>query len=212
MVGGVRHHNGGVIEVRAVVEAKHDLHVPDWPVVPRADGFVEVSGRMSREDVADVLAAIVQLNEADDGPDGPAMFRELLEDPQVVARGGLSFRDTGTGDVVGPTCCEGVSFWREWLVLLDGRIPCIGHDPLREIEFDGGVLRLREWSGPERTDGPVCEIPVAQLPVLFEGVRQDLADFLDLVRKWAPYGLGERLAALFDEQFQISEPAVGTHL
>jgi hypothetical protein len=37
-------------------------------------------------------------------------------------------------------------------------------------------------------------------------VQQDMLAFLDLVREWAPYGMGEELAERFDEHFQISAP------
>jgi hypothetical protein len=35
---------------------------------------------------------------------------------------------------------------------------------------------------------------------------QDLRGFLELVRKWAPYGMGEVLAARLDQHLDVSAP------
>jgi hypothetical protein len=88
--------------------------------------------------------------------------------------------------------------------VLDGVHPWLGHSPDPKIEFSQGVVRV--WPDDRRTDGPACEVVLAELPVHLAVVRQDLLDFLDLVRKQAPYGMGEELAERFDEHFHISAP------
>lgn len=88
--------------------------------------------------------------------------------------------------------------------MVEGGRPWLGHSPDPWLEFGDGVVRLRQ--DVDLPDGPACEIRLADLPGHLEGVRQDLLGFLDLVRQWAPYGLGERLAVAFDEHFHISAP------
>lgn len=72
------------------------------------------------------------------------------------------------------------------------------------MELTADVVRLSQDA--ECRDAPTCEIPIADLQGHLEGVRQDLIGFLGMVRRWAPGGLGERLAARFDEDFDVSAP------
>ncbi|MFS8096601.1 hypothetical protein LFM09_05620 [Lentzea alba] len=178
-----------MIEMTAVVSPSWDVHVP-------------LSGRMSREDVFAALAAIAEYGKDEDY--SPEMLPAVLEEELIIMAGGLRVRDTVTGVEIEHGCCMGLEDWRAWQELLDGRAPWLGHSSEPGVEFADGVVRL--WQDGARRDGPACEIRTADLPGLLEGVRQDLIGFLDLVRKWAPNGLGERLAARFDEDFQISAP------
>ncbi|WP_146231851.1 hypothetical protein [Lentzea atacamensis] len=199
-----------MIEMSAVVAAHHLVRFPDWPTGPYSDGDVVLSGRMSREDVGTVLASIAEYNnEGQHEADGPSTLGVLL-DKDVIASGGLLVRDTETGVEIEPGCCVGLETWRDWQYLLDGRTPWLGHDPWPEVRFgDGvqfgaGVARL--WPDSRDTGGPACEVRIAELPGHLAVVRQDLLGFLELVREWAPYGMGERLADVFDEHFHISAP------
>ncbi len=191
--------------MNAVVEAYHDVAYADWPTGPSSAGGVVLSGRMSREDVGTALASIAQYNDQDeDELDGPALLDALLRQDAIIAPGGVRVRDVESGVVVEPGCCAGLEDWRGWYELLDGKVPWLGHSPEPGLELSGATVRLRPDS--ERTDEPSCEIALADLPGHLERVRQDLLGFLDLVRKWAPYGLGDQVAARFDEHFHISAP------
>ncbi|MEV6239043.1 hypothetical protein [Lentzea sp. NPDC051838] len=194
-----------MIEMSAVVAAHHLVRFPDWPTGPYSDGDVVLSGRMSREDLGTALASTAQYNNQQQVAEtGPAMLRVLLEGDGLVMSGGLLVRDTATGVEIEPGCCVGLETWRDWQYLLDGRVPWLGHDPEPGLEFGDGVARL--WPDGRRVDGPACVLPIADLPRQLEAVRQDLLGFLALVRKWAPYGMGEALAERFDEHFHISAP------
>jgi hypothetical protein len=191
--------------MNAVVEAYHDVAHADWPTGPSSAGGAVLSGRMSREDVGTALASIAQYNDQDeDELDGPALLGALLRQDAINAPGGVRVRDVESGVVVEPGCCAGLEDWRDWYELLDGKVPWLGHSPEPGLELSGASVRL--WPDSERTDEPSCEIALADLPGHLERVRQDLLGFLDLVRQWAPYGLGDQVAAQFDEHFHISAP------
>lgn len=197
-------HNGPVIEMSAVVAAHHLVSFPDWPTGPYSDGDVVLSGRMSREDVGTALASIAEYNNGGKHEvDGPSTLGVLLG-KKVVASGGLRVRDVSTGVEIEPGCCVGLETWRDWQYLVDGRTPWLGHDPWPEVRFEGEIVRV--WPDSRDTGGPACEIRLAELPVHLAVVQQDLQGFLELVRKWAPYGTGERLADVFDAHFHVSAP------
>ena len=190
--------------MNAVVAAHHEVRHPGWLTGPYSDGDVVLSGRMSREDVGTALAAIAQYNNSQEvGPDGPALLGGLLEQERIIMCGGLLVTDTRTGVVIEPGCCQGLEDWRDWRGVLDGVHPWLGHSPDPKVEI-GEVVRV--WPDENRTDGPACEIPLAELPVHLAVVQQDLLGFLGLVREWAPYGMGPRLAEAFDTHFRISAP------
>lgn len=86
----------------------------------------------------------------------------------------------------------------------DGRTPWLGHEPWPEVRFEDGKALL--WPDSKDTDGPACVIPIVELPVHLAVVQQDLRGFLELVRKWAPYGMGEELAARLDQHLDVSAP------
>jgi hypothetical protein len=180
-----------VIEMKAVLE------------VTGGDN-VALSARMSREEFDAVLAAIADYGADDDAVFGPELLHALLEKEMIIAAGGVRVSDTATGARIEPGCCFGLENWRDWAGLLDGEEPWLGHSPTPGVELTEGVVRL--WQDEEHRYGPVCEIPAEDLRGHLEGVRQDLVGFLGLVREWAPYGLGERLATAFDEHFHVSAP------
>ncbi|MGI5500614.1 hypothetical protein [Lentzea sp. CA-135723] len=167
------------------------------PVVEVTGSHIELSGQMSRSSFDAALAAIDEYNRAEDAPQP---YAGLLEQECLIMAGGLRVRDASTGVQVEPGCCAGLEDWRQWLVLVDGERPWLGHSPDPGLEFRDGVVRL--WQDAELADGPACEIPVADVRGHLEGVRRDLLGFLDLVRRWAPDGLADR----FDAEFRISAP------
>jgi hypothetical protein len=194
---------GCVIEMSAVVAAHHLVNHPGWLTGAYSDGDVVLSGRMSRADVGTALAAIAQYNCGEAGPDGPALLGRLLEQDRIIMSGGLLVRDTVSGVVIEPGCCQGLEDWRDWYGVLDGVHPWLGHSPDPKVEI-GEVVRV--WPDCRHADGPACSIPLAELPVHLAVVQQDLAGFLGLVRECAPYGMGADLADAFDEHFRISAP------
>ncbi len=178
-----------MIELKAVIEVTR--------------GYLELSGRMTREQVKTALVAIGDYG-SDEDVSAQAALRALLDQEMIVMAGGLRVRDTATGVQVEPGCCFGLEEWRSWQDLVRGGEPWLGHGPAPGLEHGDGVVRLRQDAG--QRDGPACEIVLADLPGHLEGVRRDLLGFLELVRGWAPHGLGEQLADAFDEHFRISAP------
>ncbi|MEU3641839.1 hypothetical protein AB0E59_00565 [Lentzea sp. NPDC034063] len=177
-----------MIEFRAVVEV--------------TGSHVALSGRMSQDEVGAVLAAIADYNSGEE--DEPAPLHGLLEADGVIMAGGLVVRDAGSGVAIEPGCCTGLEDWREWRNLADGGALWNGHSPGVAVEFGDDAVRM--WHHPAPVDGPVCVIPLVDLTAHLEGVRRDLLGFLERVREWAPDGLGDALAARFDEEFRISAP------
>ncbi|WP_330276892.1 hypothetical protein OG205_15240 [Lentzea sp. NBC_00516] len=180
-----------MIECRAVVEVT-------------GGDTVALSARMSREEFDAALVAIADYGADDDAVFGPELLRALLDEEMIIMAGGVRVSDTATGVRIEPGCCVGLENWRDWADLLDGKEPWLGHSRPPGVEFAQDVVRL--WPQDEHRYGPACEIPAADLREHLEGVRQDLIGFLGLVREWAPYELGEPLAAAFDEHFHISAP------
>lgn len=156
---------------------------------------------MSREKFDAALAAIDEYNRDEDAPEP---YAGMLEQECLIMAGGVLVRDAAAGVEVPPGCCFGLECWRDWTTLLDGHVLWLGHSPTPGLEIVDGVVRV--WRDEERRDEPACEFPLGELPVLLEGVRQDLVGFLGLVRDWAPHELGEALAARFDEEFHVSAP------
>lgn len=171
-------------------------------VVEVPGGHLALSGRMSPREVRTALAAIAEYGEEEEV--SPEMLHAVLDQKLIIMAGGLEVRDTETGVDIKPGCCAGLEDWRDWQELLDGQVPWLGHSPEPGVELLADVVRLSQAA--DRPDAPTCEILIADLPRHLEGVRQDLLGFLELVRRWAPHGLGERLAARFDEDFHISAP------
>ncbi|SDF37598.1 hypothetical protein SAMN05216553_101335 [Lentzea fradiae] len=173
-------------------------------VVEVPGGYVELSGRMTQDDVGTALAAIAGYVVGVDAEPGPEQLRALLAEEMIVMAGGLSVLDTTTGVRIVPGCCAGLESWRDWALFLDGEVPWLGHSPAPGVELTADVVRL--WQDEDAQEPPSCEIPLADLPGHLRGVRRDLDAFLWLVRTWAPHGMGEDLAARFDEDFAVSAP------
>lgn len=133
----------------------------------------------------------------------------LLSQELLLISGGLRVRDTATGASVTPGCCAGLEDWREWMSVLDGGQPWLGHDPGPEVEVRGALIRVWQHGGPPRS-GPVVEFARADLPGLLTRVHADLVGFLARLDAWTRIaGLGARgtaLVAAIDRDFQISAP------
>lgn len=165
-------------------------------------GYRVLSGRMTPDEIGTALAAIAEYGKDEDFH--PAMLRAVLDEELITMAGGLEVRDTERGVEIKPGCCFGLESWRDWGELIAGEVPWLGHSPTPGVSFAADVVRVSQDA--ERPGAPACEIPISDLPGHLEGVRQDLMAFLGLVRTWAPYGLGERLAEAFDRDFHISAP------
>ncbi|MGW6061665.1 hypothetical protein [Streptomyces sp. NPDC055189] len=140
-------------------------------------------------------------------PPGSARLGTRSTGAGVVAPGGLRLRDTETGVTALPGCCNGLENWRDWLDLLDGEEPWLGHDPTPGVEHLGATVRL--WPDGDDREGIPILLPLAQLPALLRSVQEQLVGFLSSVEEWttryAP-PLATAVAAKLSEDLAIGGP------
>ncbi|MFI0217065.1 hypothetical protein [Streptomyces lydicus] len=74
--------------------------------------------------------------------DAGEQLRRLLQQEKLIAPGGLRLREIDIDVTVRPGCCCGLEDWRDWLGLLEGDVPWLGHDPSPAIEVAEPVVRL----------------------------------------------------------------------
>lgn len=202
--------------MEAVLETHPATDFTLWPVAERLTGEPSaLSGGLSPLQVGTAMAVLARYNTsrrergAGRPGNGVELLRHLASAESVIAPGGLRLRDTASGVTVAPGCCCGLEDWREWLDLLDGSGPWLGHDPSPGVEFSDSLVRL--WPDAERVaPGPPIELPSADLPALLASVRADLTAFLDLVEQWTtpwvPAPLTARLLTKLDVCLAITAP------
>ncbi|MET8403762.1 hypothetical protein [Streptomyces sp900116325] len=172
---------------------------------------------MSLPEIGAALAALAEYNSQasdDDSPvtDAGEQIRRLLEAEKVIAPGGLRIRRTDNDVTVSPGCCCGLEDWREWLDVLTGETPWLGHDPSPRIEHADKLIRLWADGGEEATKAPSArpiEIPVDDLVGILNSVRDAMRGFLSLTKQWAAChvpSLAVDLATKLDEDLAISAP------
>ncbi|WP_017587406.1 hypothetical protein [Nocardiopsis ganjiahuensis] len=121
--------------------------------------------------------------------------RGLLQEEMTLFPGGL--RAFGHGVTVDPGCCFGLEDWREWRWLLDREPIWMGHDPGVVQEFVGDEVHLSREGREQRV-----RIPLAELPRLLTGVREQLLVLLALVERKE----GPEVAALLDRDLHVTDP------
>lgn len=140
------------------------------PVAELSDGsWLALSGECTGEQVERFLSTLT----------GYLQVETLAEAEVLIMQGGLRIADRRTGAVVVPGCCGGLEDWRDWLEILAGGSPWLGHDPSPKVEIDGDRARVWQDSNPVR--GPYVDVPLADLPGLLLGVQRDLTAFLELL-------------------------------
>ncbi|MFD9220597.1 hypothetical protein ACFWDI_11445 [Streptomyces sp. NPDC060064] len=174
----------------AVLETYTATDFTLWPIAdPQADHLLALSGRLSPREVGTAMAILTSYNEghrdrpALDSEDGIEQIRRLAAAETAIAPGGLRIRDTNTGVTALPGCCFGLENWRDWLDLMNGEEPWLGHDPAPRLEQVGSLVRL--WPDAEHPTGVPIDIPRDELPELLGSVRDELGGFLTLVEQWA---------------------------
>ncbi|MEU5379732.1 hypothetical protein ACWDWS_31685 [Streptomyces sp. NPDC003328] len=197
-----------------VLETYEATDFAPWPVVdPPADHLLPLSGQLSVRELGTAMAVLTSYDNSDherrdlDSKDGRAQVRHLVTTERVIAPGGLLIRDTETGITASPGCCFGLENWRDWLVLMDGEEPWLGHDPTPRVEHVGAIVRL--WPDADRLEGLPIELPRALLPELLGSVRNQLVGFLACVEEWAArYAppLAAAVVAKLDEDLTIGAP------
>ncbi|MFD7630767.1 hypothetical protein ACFV7Q_32895 [Streptomyces sp. NPDC059851] len=185
-----------------------------WPVADApADRLLALSGQLSPREVGTAMAILTDYDEGHDDSGAHAAahsaerVRRLLTVERVVAPGGLRIRDTATGVTAPPGCCFGIENWRDWLDLMNGEMPWLGHSPAPRVEHVGEGVRL--WPDADRPEGLPIDIPRAQLPALLGSVQNELAGFLTSVEQWAAQyvpALAPAVVAKLDEDLVITAP------
>ncbi|MEU9955332.1 hypothetical protein [Streptomyces sp. NPDC050982] len=185
-----------------------------WPLADSPpDRLLALSGELSSRELGTAMAVLTTYNKGQRQrrPRAPEDSLEqvgrLLASECIVAPGGLRIRDTATGVTVVPGCCFGLENWRDWLDLMSGGEPWLGHDPGPGIEHAGAVARL--WPDGDRPEGLPIELPLAQLPGLLGSVQDRLVGFLGAVEVWATSqtpSIAAAVVARLDEDLAISAP------
>ncbi|MDQ1023487.1 hypothetical protein QF035_001069 [Streptomyces umbrinus] len=176
-----------------IVDAALETYVPAdfalWPVADSPpDRLLALSGELSSHELGTAMAVLTDYNKGqrERRPRAPKDSLEqvgrLVATECVIAPGGLRIRDTATGVTAVPGCCSGLENWRDWLDLMNGDEPWLGHDPSPRVEHAGAVARL--WPDGDRQEGLPIELPLAQLPELLGLVREQLVGFLGAVEAW----------------------------
>ncbi|MEU5941425.1 hypothetical protein ABZ807_20085 [Micromonospora sp. NPDC047548] len=191
---------------------------PFWPV-EQGEFLLPVPRRPTPAQVGTVMWALVGYHvTADDESVSVATATEAVEayltsGADGYAAGGLRVTDGRV--VVEPGCCVGLDEWRDWLDVLDGRVPDLGHEPDVLLEDRGPVLRLwqdRDALPPGTVAGPDephIDIPRDAFSGLLRSVQQDLTGFLGGLREWSwdiVPDLADLLVASVDERLSVTAP------
>ncbi|MFG2722795.1 hypothetical protein ACGFW5_31530 [Streptomyces sp. NPDC048416] len=199
----------------AVLETYEATDFALWPVAdPSSDRLLVLSGELSERETGTAMAVLTGCNAGDQESTAAAVedrvarqVGHLVTSDAVIAPGGLRLRDTTTGVTAPPGCCCGLEDWRDWLGLLNGEQPWLGHDPSPRVEHIGTSLRL--WPDGERPQGPHIVVPPGQLPELLCSVQQRLSGFLACVAAWADRhapALSAAVVARLDADLAIGAP------
>jgi hypothetical protein len=200
--------NRAVIIARAVLESAELSDFELWPVADLpAYRLTPISGDLSPAEVGTAVATIADYNDTEYMPNADA--RELLQrtiDAEcMLAQGGLRLHGPATGVTVDPGCCCGLESWRDWLDLVDGTVPWLGHDPSPRVELRDGIAHV--W--PTAHGGTPIEPRVADVPGLLAQAQQQLQGFLQVVMAWAtPFGeeVAAGLVDALDQHLDITRP------
>ncbi|MEU4597672.1 hypothetical protein [Nocardia sp. NPDC023988] len=202
-----------MITMQAVVEVPNfDLEPPQpWPVLSAEPySFVPIHRGCSDAEVGLFVSALTCGLEITGSRN--EVVTALLAEDTLLQLGGLRLTDTVGGAVVVPGCCAGLEDWRQWIDVLAGTPPWLGHGPTPEVEI--GVDELRVWqdSGANRQAAQSIVVARNALPELLNGVHRDLVDFLSCVRRWSDRnGLGRRgteLIEAIDRNFDVTAPLI----
>ncbi|CAM5602783.1 hypothetical protein SALBM135S_04910 [Streptomyces alboniger] len=202
-----------VLIMDAVLETREAAGFVAWPTADSSeDCLLSLSGRLSPQELGTAMAVLTSYNEGrpehlTEDPAGVEQVRRLVTTADVTAPGGLRIQDTATGVVVLPGCCFGLENWRDWLDLLNGVEPWLGHDPTPRVEHAGAVVRL--WPDEDQPDAFPIDLPLARLPELMGSVQDQLVGFLASVEDWAArYAppLATAVVAKLDGDLSIGSP------
>jgi hypothetical protein len=197
----------------AVLETYEVTDFSLWPVADlSAPHLLALSGGMSATELGTAMAVLTGYNDGDESSgsvpeDHAGRIGRLVTTERVIAPGGLRLRDAATGVTASPGCCSGLEDWRDWLGLVNGEEPWLGHDPTPHIEHLGAKVRL--WPDEDHPRANFIHLPLDRLPELLGSVRDQLVGFLAAVKEWAAQhapALAARLVAKLDEDLAISAP------
>lgn len=198
----------------AVLETYEAADFALWPIADSpADRLLALSGQLSPREVGTAIAILTNYNKgqrkrgARDPEDAMEQVRRLVTAECLIAPGGLRIRDTVAGVTAPPGCCFGVENWRDWLGLMNGEEPWLGHDPAPRVEYVGEILRL--WPDANHPEGLPIDIPRARLQELMGSVQESLIGFLASVEQWATRYvplLAPAVVAKLDESLVITAP------
>lgn len=206
-----------VVEMQAVIEvAAFDAESPrPWPIAPLPPGaWMALNAGCTDEEVGLFVATLAHQLDVTPPAGRDEVVATLLAEKFLIVAGGLRLLDTATGTAVEPGCCDGLEDWREWVQVLTGGSPWLGHNPSPEIELTGSDMRVWQDGRPDGHHGQQAAIKVVaprfMRPDLLRNVQRDLGGFLAALEAWTTrIGLGETGPALVeavDRSFTITAP------
>jgi hypothetical protein len=212
--------NDRVIMMQGVVEVpRFDNGSAPWPIAAVAPGsWLVLDAGCTAEQVGLFVATLAERIDVASPGGRDEVVDALLAEKTLIVSGGLRLSDTSAGVEIVPGCCCGLEDWREWIRILTGGSPWLGHDPGPGVEVMGEELRVWQDGGPNREPGRWADqraeqrvdLPRRALPQHLSGVQRDLVGFLDALARWAEQTMigprGTALVKLIDESFAITAP------
>lgn len=184
-----------------------------WPVAPMAAwSWLVLDAGCPDEEVGLFVSVLAHRLDVASRERRDEVVDTLLAEDFLIVAGGLRLVDDVTGMVVVPGCCMGLEDWRDWVQVLAGGTPWLGHDPGPDVEVIGDDLRVWQDGGPGRHHGRWADtnvlMPRLALSELLRDVHRDLLGFLTVLGGWTRrIGLAERGVALteaVDRNFAIT--------
>ncbi|WP_146099720.1 hypothetical protein [Kineococcus xinjiangensis] len=204
-----------MLQMQAVTEITAPVEAARWPVAPvLTPTWLALNDDCTAEQVGLVVAHLVAYQGHDlRGVTLPEAIDLLIAADELATPGGLLLKDSARAVQVSPGCCAGLEDWRQWVDLLDGRQPWLGHSPSAGVELFTDYFRVwqdAEAAAVDPASSSFLDVPAHLLLPLLEEVRMDLIAFLDVVGAWGAHRrLGRRGAALveaLDASWSITAP------
>ncbi|WP_052738030.1 hypothetical protein [Bacillus sp. SA1-12] len=130
-------------DIKAVVQEPY-YKCPEWLETVEYKEYIILSKKISNHDVDLFLVELFGYNDIDVDREPKQVFKDLLNEESIVVAGGVLFVENHD-KMIFPSCCSGLEGWRENLNgVIEGKSPCMGHDPSPTLEFHGDKVRI--WS------------------------------------------------------------------
>jgi hypothetical protein len=168
-----------MLMMTAVIETSLLGEPPKWNVSDHLpSSWLRLWGGNSNEEVGRFVYELAKYNSLELERSTTEILQSIVESEYLVLAGGLLIQN-GEVEII-PGCCGGIEDWREWYGIPDGHFPWLGHEPGAWVEKFKDVVRI--WGDTESTFH--LDIPMQQIDLQLESVRQDMQQFLKCCADW----------------------------